>query len=85
MTLRVPICGKCGKESCNHKQPGWGQMWWNGEIVSMETRQPVRRGRQREESSKRLGSELEKLHKLYLSGALTQVEFDAAKKKLIGN
>ena len=43
MTFRVPICGRCGKESwlCSHKQPGWGEMWLDGKIVSIETRQPI--------------------------------------------
>jgi hypothetical protein len=85
MTLRPWTCGKCGKETCNHKQPAWGEMWLNGEIVSMETRQPIRRRASSESTSKRLGTELQKLHALFMAGALSQEEFNQAKKRLIGD
>lgn len=84
MTLRPWTCGKCGKEKCNHKQPGWGEMWLNGEIVSMETHQPIRKRASSESTSKRLGTELQKLHALFKAGALSQEEFSQAKKRLIG-
>lgn len=66
----------CGR----HKQPGAGEMWLNGRIVSTTTRQPVGTA-----VSKRLGSELEKLFQLFKSGALSQEEYDQAKKRLIGD
>jgi len=35
--------------------------------------------------SKRLGTELQKLHTLFVGGALTKEEYEKAKKKLIGD
>ena len=81
----MPTCGKCGKESCGHRQPGNNETWDNGRIVSSKTGQPVSGSRSTGTVSKRLGSELEKLHKLLICGALTQNEYQAAKKKLIGD
>ena len=59
-------------------------MWLDGEIVSMETRQPIKKRASSESTSKRLGSELQKLHTLFLAGALSQEEFNQAKRRLIG-
>ena len=71
MTLREPLCRNCGKfaTSCVHF------------LEDFDSKSE----KSTESTSKRLGSELEKLFQLFKSGALTSEEYDKAKKTLIGN
>jgi hypothetical protein len=71
MSLRESLCRKCGKPatSCVHFLEDFDG----------------KNKKSSESTSKRLGSELEKLFHLFKSGALTSEEYDTAKKNLIGN
>jgi hypothetical protein len=98
MTLRRPTCPKCGKESCGHKQQTFGEMWaergkcikcGDGWMLGRKCETCTYKANSTSDSSgtvsKRLGSELQKLHTLFVAGALTKDEFEKDKQKLIGD